>query len=750
MDLTLVTWLIPIPPLLAFGLIVLFLNKWKRTSGSVAIVGILLSFVMAQYVFWRSVIEKGKDLAGEPIHSVIPWIATGPNPDEWFKMGVMVDPLTAIMLFFVSITCVCIFVYSYGYHNGGTPENKHNRKGEPPEVGTVEVMFSRFFAYISLFAAAMLTLVIADNILLLFVGWEVMGLCSYLLIGFWFARTYSDPKRITPFQAAIKAFMTTRIGDVLMLLGIAYVYTQTGTLSFREILQPDVLGHLAETPSVIVGLSVAGLAGLLLFAGTVGKSAQFPLHVWLPDAMEGPTPVSAMIHAATMVSAGVYAAVRMFPILHAGLEESGMFTAPMLAMGLIGAFTALFASVIAVSQNDIKRVLAYSTIAQLGYMIAALGVGAWVAAAFHLVTHAFFKALLFLGSGSVIHGVEHGHHHAAHGHAEHGEAHGGHAAYFDPNDMMNMGGLRTRMPVTFWTFLIGGLALSGFPLVTAGFWSKDAILGGAFEKMSEGNWLGMVVFVVLAISALLTAFYTARQISLTFLGQPRTVAAEHASENVWTMWLPLVVLAFFAITAGWAGIEHTFPVLGGLVPNWFHEFVGATVEHIEGIVPPPALEFNPIPLLTSLVVALGGLFLGWWVYGRQALEAGQPDPLARPLGAFYKWMQARFYFDELYNAVFIQPVLALSKWTYTFIDKTVIDGILHGIARAAYQTGLGFRVFDRVVINGGADALADTIKAIGQDLREVQTGRVQNYMLLVLLMTIIILIVFIVPLPGLR
>jgi NADH-quinone oxidoreductase subunit L len=375
-----------------------------------------------------------------------------------------------------------------------------------------------------------------------------------------------------------------------------------------------------------------------------------------------------------------------------------------------------------------------------------------VAAAFHLVTHAFFKALLFLGSGSVIHGVEHGHHHAAaHGHDAHGyTAHEGHGEgeMFDANDMMNMGGLSTKMPVTFWTFLIGGLALSGFPLVTAGFWSKDAILGGAFEQSLEGNWLGTLVFVMLAISALLTAFYTARQISLTFLGKPRTQAAEHASENVWTMTAPLVVLAVFAVIAGWVGIEKTFPVLGGLVPNWFHSFVGATVEEVVELKVPT--EFNPIPLLTSLVVALGGLFLGWWIYGRKALEAGQTDPLARPLGPVYQWMQDRFYFDELYNAVLIQPTLKLAVWTYEFIDKKVIDGILHGVARSAYRIGEAFRVFDRAVINGGADALADSIKELGQSFREIQTGRVQNYMLLVLLMTIIIFILFEIPLPGLR
>src|SRR5512136_1008220 len=250
MDLKLITWLIPVPPLLSFGLIVLFFNKWKRLSSSIAIVSMVMAFLMAQYVFWQGALVHGTALAEEPIQSVVPWLATGPNPAEWFKMGVMVDPLTAIMLFFVSITCLCIFVYSTGYHNVGMPESKHNKNGEPPQVGTIEPMYSRFFAYISLFAAAMLTLVVADNILLLFVGWEVMGLCSYLLIGFWFARTYPDPKRITPIRAAIKAFMTTRVGDVLMLLGIAYIYSQTGTLSFRELFAPAMLDKLAK-PDVI-------------------------------------------------------------------------------------------------------------------------------------------------------------------------------------------------------------------------------------------------------------------------------------------------------------------------------------------------------------------------------------------------------------------------------------------------------------------------------------------------------------------
>jgi NADH-quinone oxidoreductase subunit L len=440
---------------------------------------------------------------------------------------------------------------------------------------------SRFFAYISLFACGMLGMVLADDLVLLFVFLEIMGLCSYLLIGFWYGKNSAR-------DAAVKAFLTTRIGDVFMLLGLAYLYTQTGTLSYQAIFGDEaVLQGLAAASSGFLGLSVAGAIGLLLFIGTVGKSAQWPLHVWLPDAMEGPTPVSAMIHAATMVSAGVYLSIRIFPLVSTGWEPGGPLPAAMTVMAFIGAFTALFAAVIAVAQDDIKRVLAYSTISQLGYMIAALGVGAYTAAAFHLFTHAFFKALLFLGSGSVIHGMEHGVLHTG--------------KHDDPQNMWKMGGLKSKMPLTYATFLIGGLALSGFPLVTSGFWSKDEILSGAFN----GGYI--VVFLTLALAALLTAFYTMRQISLTFLGQPRTEAAAHASESRLTMVLPLVVLAFFAVTAGWVGIPTSFPVLGGLVPNWFEEFVAGTLV----VHPEPVEGHSLVPLLTSVVVSLGGLYLGW-------------------------------------------------------------------------------------------------------------------------------------------
>ncbi len=502
-----IIWLIPLPPLLAFALIILFTNRNKALSHSIAVGAAFLSWLGSMLVFFRAL--QVDHLGVHPFASSIPWLPTG---NTVLNIGVLVDPLTAATLFFVAWTVLMIFIYSVGYHNFGQPTGDHDQTGLPPhgatvtdehghthKVPSIEPMYSRFFAFIGLFAFGMYTLVVSDNLLTLFVGWEIMGLCSYLLIGFWYAKPSAR-------AAMVKAFMTTRVGDVFMLLGIAYLYSMTGTLSYHAIFSEETLKMLTATPAVggFLGLSAAGLIGILLFIGTVGKSAQFPLHVWLPDAMEGPTPVSAMIHAATMVSAGVYMVIRTFPLLSAGWVEGGPLTSTMTVMATIGAFTALFAATIALAQNDIKRVLAYSTISQLGFMIAALGIGAYVAAAFHLITHAFFKALLFLGSGSVIHGVEHGVLHT-------GE-------HVDPQDMFNMGGLRKKMPVTFWTFVIGGFALSGFPLITAGFWSKDEILADAFAHAP-------VVFIVLALAALLTAFYTMRQITLTFFGKPRTEAA---------------------------------------------------------------------------------------------------------------------------------------------------------------------------------------------------------------------------------
>lgn len=699
-------WLIPLPPLLAFLIIVLFTNRQKVLSHWLAIGAAGLSWLAGMIVFVRAVTTEG--LSEHPFVSAIDWMPTGSTS---LRIGVQVDPLTAVTLFFVAWTVLMIFIYSVGYHNFGQPAGKHDSPGLPPEgaeiedekgkikkVPSIEPMYSRFFALISLFAFAMFMLVITDNLLTLYVGWEIMGLCSYLLIGFWYAKESAR-------KAMIKAFLTTRVGDVFMLLGLAALYSLTGTLNYQEILANEaVLEQLATSVSPVFGLSWAGLIGILIFIGAIGKSAQFPLHTWLPDAMEGPTPVSAMIHAATMVSAGVYLVIRFFPLLSAGWVPGGELTAPMLAMGFIGAFTALFAATIAIAQNDVKRVLAYSTISQLGYMIAALGVGAYTAAAFHLVIHAFFKALLFLGSGSIIHGMEHGVYHT-------GE-------HIDPQNMLNMGGLRKKMPVTFWTFLIGGLALSGFPLVTAGFWSKDEILSGAFKNGEMG------VFITLAITALLTAFYTARQITLVFLGKPRTKAAEHAHESKWTMTLPLAILSVFAIGAGWVGIPADFPGLGGLIPNWFEEFVGSMMhfEHAEGV-------HSLVPLLTSLTVSLGGLTLGWLAY-RNVKK--QVDPLEKPLGGIYTVLKNKYYVDEFYQAVIIRPAQWVADvFTYKILDQIIIDGILHGIARfGVWLGGILRNSFDVPVVNGAGDSAARGTRGLGGFLQTKQSGRIQQYMVI--------------------
>ena len=492
------------------------------------------------------------------------------------------------------------------------------------------------------------------------------------------------------------------------------------------------------------------MIAILIFFGAIGKSAQFPLHVWLPDAMEGPTPVSALIHAATMVSAGVYLIIRLFPLMAA--VEHG---AALRFISFIGSFTALFAATIAVAQTDIKKVLAYSTISQLGFMFAALGMGAYVAATFHLLMHAFFKALLFLGSGSVIHGMEHGHHEAAHLHSpavahahevsaiardthtggdEPREEHG-----FDPQDMRNMGGLFRRMPRTAWTFIIGGLALSGFPFVTAGFWSKDEILADAWTNQHT------IIFFVLALAALLTAFYTGRQIMMTFFGKPRTEAAIHASEHdsifAW-MTIPLMVLAVFAIVAGWIGIPRTFPVLGTLSTNPFHHYLGSLAEalHIEAA----ELPFSAVPLITSMVVALGGLLLGYLVYRGYAARAQSetPDPLARPLGGVYRILQNKYYFDELYYKVFVKGSQRLANWLFKFDDAWIIDPIVDGVGKFGRWLSEVGHWFDVNVVDALVNLIGRVAGSLGSALRTLQTGKAQNYLFTVLLVVSLALGVF--------
>ncbi|MBN1430980.1 MAG: NADH-quinone oxidoreductase subunit L [Anaerolineae bacterium] len=719
----LIAFLIPASPLLAFFIILLFTRHSKLASDIVAMVAILFTWVLAGILLYLALTTP--HLGEEPLTAGLVWLPLGDAVTDSLRMGVLVDPLGAVMLFFVPLTATMIFIYSTGYMASGSYWTEVTGEGDHDAVDTAgrklkkfdaTAWKARFMAFIALFAGAMLILSLADNLLLLFVGWEIMGLCSYLLIGFWHNRVYANqPKRITPMLAGIKAFMTTRVGDMPMLVGIAWLYSFTGTLNFREILyNPEVLEGLnvLAFPNVpaLAGVTVAGAIGILLFMGAIGKSAQFPLHTWLPDAMEGPTPVSAMIHAATMVSAGVYMIIRMFPLMSAGWDGHAL-TLPMQVMASVGAFTALFAATIAVAQCDVKKVLAYSTISQLGYMVAAVGIGAYVAAAFHLMTHAIFKALLFMGSGSIIHAVEHGEEHAHH--------HGHHFPIdFDAQDMFNMGGLWKRIPVTAWTFLIGGLALSGFPFVTAGFWSKDEILADAFAH-------NPTVFWVLAAAAFLTAFYTMRQIGLTFAGEPRTHAAEEATQTDWRMNLPLVVLAFFAVFAGYVGVHEGFPVLGKLLGgNFFHHFVGSTL-----LKEPEALAFSWAPVLLSIGIALSGLLIGWLVYVRRPLQAEDEDPLKKVLGPIYTLLENKYYFDELYDLIFVRP----SKWVseqivYLLLDKQIIDGFLHFVARFFEWLAFRNKDFDTYVVNGLGDSVAEGIGKTSDSFKYVQSGRIQQYM----------------------
>ncbi len=767
-------YLIPLFPLLAFALITLFANKSNKLSGLIAIAAIAGSWVISWIIFFQAWTDH--HFYEHPIELPLISIPTGASVLE---LGFRVDSLTAVMLFMVPFVCLMIFIYSWGYmgvgkkaagsaashtgsdtaqtptqpagHGGHDEHGGHGGgRGWPAGPENVDPLASRFFAYISLFACGMLGLVLADNLLLLFVFWEIMGLCSYLLISFWFARKYDDPNRITPKKAGFKAFITTRIGDAILFSGMMLLYAGAAVLTdgqagltFSALFQPEVLAGLQAVAVPVFG-TLATLIAILIFWGAIGKSAQFPLHVWLPDAMEGPTPVSALIHAATMVSAGVYLIIRMYPVMLAGSAPALTF------IGFIGAFTALFAGIIAVAQTDIKRVLAYSTISQLGFMFAALGVGAYVAAVFHLITHAFFKALLFLGSGSVIHGMEHGEHH--------GHAHNQHeVAGFDPNDMRYMGGLRKKMPATFIAFLVGGLALAGFPFVTAGFWSKDEILADAWHSILHGDWnqgLALLVFIFLVAAAFLTAFYTWRQISMTFLGKPRTESAAHASESSKAMVVPLLILAVFAVLLGYVGVHEDFPLLGSLLGgNPFHHFVGGLAETLE--IHAETIPFSWVPVLFSVVIALGGLGLGWLIYtraGKGWQVYSQLDPVDAAmqrlrLGGVYNAMRRKFYFDELYNIIFVRFSLWLSRAAAWF-DRTVVDGVVNGVGRfGAWLAHISSR-FDSRFIDGIVNGLGSLANKAGGALRLVQTGQGQTYLLVALLTVLLLLALFAVQVAG--
>jgi len=606
-------WLIPAFPLIAFLVNVSFGRRWlKQWTGPLAAAAIGASAVMAIGVFLE--VHGGHE---RTIVRLYEFIGVG---DFHVDVAALVDPLSSAMLLVVTIVSFLVHVYSIGYM-------AHDRG------------FWRFFSWLPLFVFAMLILVLGDNYLVMFVGWEGVGLCSYLLIGFWFERP-------EPAGAAKKAFIMNRIGDWGFMIGMITSFLVFGTMNFVEIFD-----RVAKDPPAQGVLSLICLA---FFLGATGKSAQLPLYSWLPDAMEGPTPVSALIHAATMVTAGVYLVARSTPLF----EAAG----PVLAgVGGVGALTAIFAATIALVQFDIKRVMAYSTVSQLGYMFLALGVGAPIAAMFHLITHAFFKALLFLGSGSVIHGIG------------------------DVQDMRRMGGLRTKMPITYWTMVIAGGALSALPPL-AGFWSKDEILGSAFKNGYPLLW-GVGV-----LTGGLTAFYVTRAIWLTFHGQPRDRHLyDHAHESPRVMTVPLLVLAAGSVLVGFIG----FPPDNGFL----HAFLRPAVETAHAGAVETGTNWSEFLMLAavSTAVGVGGILLGLSMYSR-----GRPDPAAvsRAAGPYYDVLVNKYYVDEVYDRRLVDAGKAVAGAAWAF-DIHIIDGLVNRLGWA-------------IKLGGGA-------------LRRVQTGVVGNY-----------------------
>ncbi|HUZ00693.1 MAG TPA: NADH-quinone oxidoreductase subunit L [Thermomicrobiaceae bacterium] len=583
-------FLIPLAPLVA-AVVNFVLGRWfiRDRAHWLGILGVGVSFVLSVIVFAQ--VHGGTVPLSQHLYT---WIPAG---DFQIPVTLTVDQLTAVMLLVVSGVSLLVHVYSVGYMQGDTG-------------------FYRFFSYLPLFVFSMLMLVLASNYLLLFVFWEGVGLCSYLLIGFWF-------RRLSAANAAKKAFIVNRVGDLGFGIGIMFIFVKVGSLDYSRV--------FAAVPQLPQG--AVTLIALLLFTGAIGKSAQIPLFVWLPDAMEGPTPVSALIHAATMVTAGIFMVARSFPIF------SASHTA-MLVVAIVGAATAFVAATIGVTQYDIKKVIAYSTVSQLGYMAFALGVGAWAAAIFHLMTHAFFKGLLFLGAGSVIHGMH------------------------DEQDMRFMGGLKKFMPITFWTFLIGAAANAGIvPL--AGFWSKDETIVGA--------WAGgyPIVAIVGLIAAFFTSVYMFRVVFLTFLGEERFDHDHvHPHESPPWMTVPLLILAIGAGLAGFLG----FPPEHGFIQNFLgpvFSVSGAAVEHHVSLT--TTLTFGVI----STLIALSGVFLTWRAYVTRTLV---PDAIAARLGPLYRLSFRKWYFDEIYERLVVHPLYLTSVFLWRVVDVHIIDGTVNGVA----------------------------------------------------------------------
>ena len=697
-------WLIPALPLVAAGIIAVSTQPQRKRAASLAIGSMVGAFLLSLCAFAATLGHHEGHGAFREVFN-FNWLQFG---GQWLQLGWVLDPLTAVMLMMVTFVGALIFIFSVGYM-------AHDEN------------FTRFFCFLSLFAAGMLGVIIANNLLLLFMSWEIVGLTSYLLIGFW----YHKPSAAA---AAKKAFITTRIGDLGLLIGMVWLYAQTGTLNFYDdgngCIEMNALVKLGAA-SVFGGMAVSVAIGLLIFLGAVGKSGQIPLHVWLPDAMEGPTPVSALIHAATMVAAGVFLVARVYPLMGVvvfplggpgSLPEIEWHTGAVVVVTWVGALTAIFAASIAVAQNDIKRILAYSTVSQLGYMMMGLGVGGVAVGMFHLITHAFFKALLFLGSASVIHGCH------------------------EQQDIRHMGGLKKFMPVTFATYAVGMLALSGFPLFFSGFWSKDEILHAA-----HGWEVSRIPFYLGCAGVLLTAFYMTRQVALVFFGEYRSRRgneAEHSAhkappphvggyhgdprESPAVMTWPLIILAACAVLLG---------VIGTPAWPWFESYLNG--HHVE-------FNFNKLTepgtlglMLASAAIVFTGLGLGWWLYGkRQRKTAAEADVLEVARPDIFALLKNKFFIDELYEAT----VIRFNAWFASacdFMDRVIFGGLVWILSGAVVGLGWLYRVTDEFVVNLGFDAGCEGLRRGGGGLSKLHTGRVQTY-LRVIGVALVVLIIFLV------
>ncbi len=633
------SWLIPFLPLLSFVLIIFFTIHNKKLSSYISIGAVSLSFILSCIVLITVLLNPATS------EFKINWLDL---PGFKVEAGMLIDPLTSVMLVVVTLVSMLVQIYSVGY-----------MAGDP--------RYSRYFSFLSLFTFSMLGLVLSNNFFEIFIFWELVGLTSYLLIGFWYEKKSAS-------DAGKKAFITTRTGDLAFMVGIFLLTTTIGTLNFQEAFHRVEAGAISQ--------ALLTLSAILLFGGAVGKSAQFPLHVWLPDAMEGPTPVSALIHAATMVAAGVYLVARLMTIYALSAPAS-------LVVAIIGGFTAFLAASIGLVQNDIKRVLAYSTISQLGYMVMALGCGGYTAGTFHLMTHASFKALLFLGAGSVIHAMH-------------------------TNDIWEMGGLYPKMKVTAVTFIIGSLSLSGiFPL--SGFWSKDEILLVSLYK----NPIFMLVGVAVAF---MTAFYMFRLCFVTFFGKPRDQHKfEHAHESPKVMTVPLVVLAVLSVVAGWVGIP------------WLHKGYSSFVYHHEV----HHLAPNFILMGFATLVALGGIYLAYLMYYKGSIS---PDRLRERFSFIHKILYNKYYFDELYNAIIIKPLFKLADFLFKKFDAGVIDWTVNAVGDFTVFLSWLKERFDTIVVDGAVNGLGYVVKGTGAGIRKAQTGQLQNYALIIFFGIVLIML----------